>query len=101
MNLDLEKPFTIFENEYVSIGLALFLALYGVALSRAKLPDYVLNLFKSTAFRIAFLSLLLINNFDNTPHISIAVAVVFILTMDYLAKREIEEEVEQEYFRTL
>lgn len=91
MNLDFDKPFTIFDNEYISIAVALFLALYGVALSRGKLPKSIMDLFKNTTFRIIFLSLLLINNFDNTPHVSIAVAVVFVLTMDYLTKQELNE----------
>jgi hypothetical protein len=83
--------FTVLDNEYVSIVLSLFLGLYAMVLSRVDLPDYIRNLFNNSAFRVLWLSLLLIFNFNKTPHIAITVALVFILTLDYLNKKETRE----------
>lgn len=82
---------SILDNDYVATFLALFVALYGIALSRVKLPDYIRNLFNNNIFRVLFLSLLMIHNFDKRPHVAIAVAMIFVLTMQYIDERETEE----------
>jgi hypothetical protein len=81
----------VLENEYVVIGLALFIGLYGLALARIPLPNYIRNLFNNNLFRVFFLSLLLINNFERAPHIAVIVALVFVLTLEYLSNVEQEE----------
>ena len=81
------------DNQYVSIAVILFLVLYGYNLSKMKLPSYIKKLFDNTLFKIVFLSLLLIFNFKNTPHIAIAIAIVFILTLDALNRQETKENI--------
>ena len=81
----------VLDNEYVALGIAIFVALYGLALARLPLPNYVRNLFNNNFFRMFFLSLLLIHNFDRAPHVAVAVALVFVLTLEYLSNVEQEE----------
>ena len=79
------------DNDYVAIGLAFLVALYGLSMGRIRLPGYLRNLFSNTLFRIVFLSMLLIFNFRHTPHIAVAVALIFVLTLEYLNKEEAQE----------
>ena len=79
------------ENEYVAVSIALFVALYGITLSRMQLPEYIKNLFSNNIFRVIFLSLLLIHNFNRAPHVSLAIALVFVLTMHYINEQQIKE----------
>nr|QBK88356.1 MAG: hypothetical protein LCMiAC01_00200 [Mimivirus LCMiAC01] len=81
----------IMDNKYVTIILTLFLFLYGYTLSRVALPNYIKNLFNNNIFRIVFLSLLLIYNFDKSPHVALAVSIVFVLTLYYIGEREMKE----------
>ncbi len=87
MKLDLSAH----DNEYVATGIALFLGLYALAASRVKLPDYLRKLFNNNIFRIAFLALLLTQNFNRAPHVALSVALVFVLTLHYLGEQEIKE----------
>jgi hypothetical protein len=87
MKLDLST----LDNEYVATGMALFLGLYAVAASRVELPGYLKDLFNNNIFRIAFLSLLLTQNFNKTPHVAIVVALVFVVTLHALSEQEIKE----------
>jgi len=87
MKLDL----SILDNQYVAALLAIFLGVYGIAAARMELPDYIKNLFNNNIFRIAFLSLLLTQNFDRAPHVAITVALIFVLTIHYLSEQEIKE----------
>lgn len=84
-------PFSNIDNDYIAIGLAFLVALYGLSMGRVELPSYIRNLFSNTLFRIAFLSLLLIHNFQKAPHVAVAVALIFVLTLDYLNKAEAYE----------
>lgn len=81
----------VLDNEYVALGVSMFVALYGIALSRMELPGYLKNLFSNSIFRIVFLALLLIHNYDKAPHIGVAVALIFVLTLEYLSMKEVEE----------
>ena len=81
----------IMDNKYVTIALTLFLFLYGYTLSRVTLPGYIKNLFNNNIFRIVFLSLLLMYNFDKSPHVALAVSFVFVLTLYYLGEQEMKE----------
>jgi hypothetical protein len=87
MNLDL----SVLDNEYVVAGLALFIGLYGLTLSRVELPDYVRNLFNNNIFRVVWLFLLLVFNFNKVPHVAITIALVFVLTLHYINEQEIKE----------
>lgn len=81
------------DNQYVSILVILFLVLYGYNLGKMKLPVYIQKLFDNTIFKIVFLSLLLIFNFKNTPHIALVIAFVFVLTLDSLRQQETKENI--------
>lgn len=84
-------PFPNISNNWVAVILAFVVALYGLTMARVGLPSYIRNLFSNTIFRILFLSLLLMHNFQRTPHVAIAIALIFVLTLDYLNKQEASE----------
>lgn len=81
----------LLNSEFVTVILALFIILYGVNLGKMELPCYIKNLFNNTIFRIVFLSLLLVYRFDNSPHVSLTIALAFVLTLDYLSVHEAKE----------
>ena len=78
-------------TEWGSTLLIMFVILYGLNLGRIQLPDYIRNLFNNTIFRIAFLSLFLVHNFNKAPHVGLAVALVFVLVLEYLGNMEAKE----------
>lgn len=78
-------------NNYVIAFGALFIVLYVLTLSQVGLPLYIETLFKNTIFRVLFLSLLLIFNFNKTPHVAVIVAMIFVLTIQYLSTKEMNE----------
>ena len=82
---------SVLDNEYVAVGVALFITLYGLTLARVELPNYIRNLFTNGIFRVVFLSLLVMQNFNKAPHIAFTVAMVFVLTLYYLGEQEIKE----------
>lgn len=86
------------DNEFIAVIVALFIGLYALNLGKMKLPDYIKNLFNNTLFRIVFLSLMLVYRFDNSPHVALTVALVFVLTFDYLNTEQIKENFE--YFES-
>ena len=81
----------IMDNKYVTIALTFFLFLYGYTLSRVTIPNYIKNLFNNNIFRIVFLSLLLMYNFDESPSVALTIAFVFVLTLYYLDEQEMKE----------
>lgn len=81
----------LLNNEFVAVVLALFIVLYALNLGKMELPCYIRNLFNNTIFKIVFLSLLLIYPFEHSPHVALTVALVFVLTIEYLNNREIKE----------
>lgn len=87
MNIDL----SILDNDYAVVVLALFLGLYAYSLGRMGLPNYIRNLFSNNIFRVVFLSLLLTQNLDKSPHVAVTVALVFVITLHYLGEQEIKE----------
>lgn len=56
-----------------------------------ELPNFLQNLFNNTIFKVVFLSLLIIYSFDKAPHVALIVALVFVLTLEYLNHEEIKE----------
>lgn len=87
MNVDL----AFLDNDNVAVVLAILIGLYGLNLGRIELPDYIKNLFKNNIFRVVFLSLLLIYNFDRAPHVALVIALVFVITMNQLNQQEAQE----------
>jgi hypothetical protein len=78
-------------NNYVVAILAILVVSYGFTLSRIPLPGYLRNLFSNNIFRVLFLSLLLIHDFDKAPHVAIAIALIFVITLHYINKQEMKE----------
>lgn len=81
----------LLDNEWVAVAMSLFIVLYALNLGRMELPCYIKNLFNNTFFRILFLSLLLVYRFEKAPHVALTVALVFVLTLDYLSAEKTKE----------
>src|ERR1700744_2976966 len=85
--------FTDFVNDkYVIAMLAIFVSIYS-SMGEVKLPPFINDLFKNDIFRVVFLSLLLIYGakYDNTsftPHVSLIIALIFVITMYYINQQE-------------
>ena len=82
---------SVFDNEQSAIIIAIMVAAYGVALAKYDLPSSIKKLFKNNIFRVFFLALLLIFTLDTVPHVAIAMALVFALTLHYINEWEIKE----------
>jgi hypothetical protein len=85
--MDIEK---YLNNEYVIGTLAVFAIIYA-SQSRMSLPSWLVTLFRNDIFRVAYLSLLLMIPFDKAPHVSIIIAIVFVVTMKYIGQQDAEE----------
>lgn len=81
----------ILNNDYAIAIMALFISLYALDLAKMRLPTYIKNLFNNTIFRVVFLSLLLVFRFDNSPHVALTIALLFVLTLDYLNYNDVNE----------
>lgn len=81
----------ILRNDYVAAIIALFVILYGLTLSRVQIPKFIRNLFNNDIFRVIFLSLLLIHNFNRSPHVALAIALIFVITLHFIHVQEIKE----------
>jgi hypothetical protein len=89
-------------NIYVFTIIAILMPTYLIALSRIKLPDYIINLFNNDIFKIVWLSLMLIMGFKKQPHIALIVALIYVITLHYINKQQIKENFEYlEYFNQI
>ena len=77
-------------KDYVVLVISILLILYSHHI-RIVPPQFIKNLFGNNIFRVVFLSLLLIYKFEKAPHVSIFIALVFVLTMHFINKDEIKE----------
>ena len=77
-------------NNIIVILIAIIVAAYA-SQTRIQLPNYIRNLFSSNIFRVVFLSLLLMYSFNKAPHVAIAVALIFVLTLHFLNCQEATE----------
>jgi hypothetical protein len=75
------------DDNVVLILLAFIVALYASMLC-AKLPNYIVALFRNDIFRVLFLSLLLIYSFKSKPEIALIIAIIFVITLEFLNYRE-------------
>jgi len=75
----------IIRSPYTLALIALVVALYGTLL-QVNLPHYISKLFHNEIFRLIFLSLLLIYNFKQAPHVAIMIALIFLITMHYVSE---------------
>ena len=81
----------LFENKYVIAILAIFLVLY-YSRARIALPESVVSLFRNSAFRVFYLALLLLVALKQSPVASLIIAVIFVLTMQYISDQDSERE---------
>lgn len=75
------------DNDVTLIVLAFIVALYASSL-RVELPEYIVKLFQNDIFRVVYLSLLLIISFKRPPHVAIALALIFVVTLYLLNLQE-------------
>lgn len=85
-----DKAMDVLNNEYVLIVLGILVTVYA-SMASVALPSSLKTLFKNDVFRVVFLSLLLMHRFDKSPHIALSVALVFVITMHYIAEDEKRE----------
>jgi predicted neutral ceramidase superfamily lipid hydrolase len=78
-------------NDWIIPIIVLFIIIYALNIGKIELPCYIKNLFKNTIFRILFLSLLLVYKFEKAPYIALIIALIFVLTLDYLTIEETKE----------
>lgn len=76
-------------NNYVKAGAALFLVLYS-SLARPQLPQFVMDLFDNSIFRLAVLTLVVFMGNGNIQ-IALLTAVAFTITMSMLNEQKIAE----------
>lgn len=86
MNIDL----SIFNNEYLWAIISIIVAIY-VAKERMQLPEWIMNLFKNDMFRLVILFLVPFIGTRASPHVALIVALLFIVTFDYVLKQNTKE----------
>lgn len=84
---------SLMDNEYVFAMIAIFLGLYAKR-TKPSLPNWMISLFQNNIFRVVFLCLLLMIKVDSAPHIAIAVALFFVITMHFVGEHEQNEHLE-------
>ena len=82
---------SILDNDYAVTVISMFIGLYGLTLYNDMLPGYIRNLFNNQWFRVLFLSLLLMHNVKSRPFVAVAIALVFVMTLEYINEQEIKE----------
>lgn len=86
--MDIEKKIeNVLNNEYLLVSLALFTTVYA-SMSRVTLPKFLVKLFKNDLFRVFYLSLLLMFNFNKAPHLAIIIAIIFVVTLNFISQDE-------------
>jgi hypothetical protein len=92
----------VLDNSVISVAFALFLVLYGLALSRVELNSSIHRLFENNMFRVVILSvfMLIIPNvyaesrnmkIDLKPHIVILITLIFVVTLSWLNEMDMRE----------
>lgn len=80
----------VFNNEYCLATLLVFAFVYA-QMSAFDMPNWVQDLFKNDIFKIAFLSLIVMIPAHQAPHVAIIVAIIFVMTLNFLNEREMKE----------
>lgn len=90
----------IFENEYISATLFLFILMYAHK-AKMQLPDWILDLFKNDIFRIFFISLIAMIPAKQTPHVSLILAILFVIMMNLVNEKDTKEKIIQPFEKKL
>lgn len=79
-------------NDEIVMAVIIFASIiYVLSLSKIKLPCSIKNLFNNIIFKMVFLSLIFVYNFEKSPHVALTIALVFIMTLDYLNQEKMYE----------
>lgn len=82
-------------NDELAMSVIIFASvIYVLSLSNIKLPCSVKNLFDNIIFKMVFLSLIMVYTFEKSPHIALIIALVFVMTLEYLNKEKMYENCE-------
>ena len=76
----------ILNDKYISTALTIMIGLYAATLG-PNLPSFVKDLFSNSIFKIIVLFLVVVRANKN-PTMAITIAIAFVMTLDYLQKRE-------------
>jgi hypothetical protein len=76
----------ILNDKYISTALTIMIGLYAVSIG-PNLPSFVKDLFANSIFKIIILFIVVVRANKN-PTLSIVIAIAFVMTVDYLQKRE-------------
>lgn len=86
---------TSLTNDELAMSVIIFASvIYVLSLSNIKLPCSVKNLFDNIIFKMVFLSLIMVYTFEKSPHIALIIALVFVMTLEYLNKEKMYENCE-------
>ena len=85
----------MFQNKRIAVIIMFVLVFYGATAS-PKLPNFILDLFDNSIFRIFILSLI-VYKANKNPTMSILIASIFVLVMDSLSKKKMAEMFKQNY----
>ena len=86
----MDKLSEYIDNEYLISAILIFVIVYA-SKAQVALPDWLSSLFKNDIFKVVYLSLLLMIPFDKAPHVSIIVAVLFVVILNVINRTEMEE----------
>lgn len=82
-------------NDELAMSVIIFASvIYVLSLSNIKLPCSVKNLFDNIIFKMVFLSLIMVYTFEKSPHVALIIALVFVMTLEYLNKEKMYENCE-------
>jgi hypothetical protein len=88
-------------NQYVLAALTIFTIVYA-SQAQVNLPKWLVKLFKNDIFRVIYLSLLLMIPFETAPHVAIIIAIIFVVTLEFINRQEAKEDFELfEAFQTI
>ena len=80
-----------FNKQDIIAGCLTVVAIIYISHTDLILPMTIRNLFNNDLFRIIVLSLLAIIAFNAQPHVALVIAILFIITMYFVNKNEIDE----------
>lgn len=80
----------ILNNDFLLITIFLLVFVYA-SLSEIELPKWSKDLLKNDFVKILFLCLILMISVKQSSHIAILMAVIFVVTLEYLNQQEMKE----------
>lgn len=80
-------------NELLGIVLFSIIISYTYYLQKHSIPKIIKNIFTNTIFKITFLLLLFVYTFSKYPHISLFVAIIYIVTLEHIYTEDQEQNI--------